>query len=155
MKPIQNNNFQYITFRLAQNLIGVDILDIREIVPCNRVTKIHRAPGFVMGLMNLRGQILTILDIGVLMGFHKQGEIFCSHIIVFKHTNVGFAVEQIGDLFDIDNEKIESIPANIDPQIQKYTDTIINLQDGVMMILNAEKIIACTQTEIRPSKEDL
>ena len=135
--------------------MGVDILDIREIVPCTRVTRVLRAPCFVMGLMNLRGQILTILDIGALMGFEKPGKNLGSHIIVFKHTNIGFCVDQIGDLFDIDKEKIESIPANIDPQIQKYTDHIINLPDGIMIILNAGKIIACARTETRSSEEGL
>jgi len=135
--------------------MGVDILDIREIIPCTRVTRIHLAPGFVMGLMNLRGRILTILDIAVLMGLEKQGKNSHSHIIVFKNTNVGFAVDQIGDLFDTGREKIESIPVNIDPRIQKYSDTIINLPDGVIMILNAGKIIACIRTEARALKEDL
>ena len=156
MKPTRNNhNFQYITFRLARNLIGIDILDIREIVPCIRVTKVHRAPWFVMGLMNLRGQILTLLDIGVLLGMEKPGRDSGSHIIVFKHTRVGFAVDQIGDVFSIDREKLESIPVNIDPRIQQYTDTIINRPEGVMMLLNAGKILSCVRTETRPSKEDL
>lgn len=153
MKPIQNNKFQYITFRLARNLMGVNILDIREIVRFTRITKVHCAPRFVMGLMNLRGQILTILDISVLLGIEKPGRDSGSHIIVFKHTNVGFAVDQIGDMFDIDTENVEAVPANIDARIQKYTDTIINLPDGVMLIINAEKIISCIKTETRPSGE--
>jgi len=74
---------------------------------------------------------------------------------VFKHTNVGFAVDQIGDVFDIEKERIEAIPVNFAPRIQQYTDTIINLPDGVMMILNAEKIISCIRTETRPSEEAL
>jgi len=155
MKPVRNNDFQYITFRLARNMMGIDILDIREIVPCKRVTRVHHAPWFVMGLMNLRGQILTILDIGVLLGFEKPGKNSGSHIIVFKHINVGFAVDQIGDVFSIDKEKIESIPVNIDPQIQKYTGTIINLPEGLMIILNAARIITCAVTETRPSEENL
>jgi len=155
MKSTRNHNFQYITFRLARNLMGVDILDIREIVHCIRVTKVHRAPWFVMGLMNLRGQILTILDIGALLGMERPGRNSGSHVIVFKHTNVGFAVDQIGDVFDIETERIEAIPVNFAPRIQQYTDTIINLPDGVMMILNAEKIISCIRTEIRPSEEAL
>ena len=153
MKPIQNNKFQYITFRLARNLMGVNILDIREIVRFTRITKVHFAPWFVMGLMNLRGQILTILDISVLLGIEKPGRDSGSHIIVFKHANVGFAVDQIGDMFDIDTENVEAVPANIDARIQKYTDTIINLPDGVMLIINAEKIISCVKTETRPSGE--
>ncbi len=154
MKPTRNHNFQYITFRLARNHMGVDILDIREIVRCTKVTKVHHAPFFVMGLMNLRGQILTILDIGVLLGIEKPGRESGSHIIVFKHTNVGFAVDQIGDMFDIEKETVESVPVNIDSQIQKYTDTIINLPDGIMLIINAEKIISCIRTETPHSEEN-
>jgi len=155
MKPNRGHNFQYITFKVDRTLMGVDILDIREIVPCKRITRVHRAPCFVMGLLNLRGQILTILDIGVLLGFETPGQDFGSHIVVFKHTNVGFSVDQIGDVFSIDREKIESIPANINPGVQRYADTIINLDEGVMIILNAGKIVSCARTEARPSKEDL
>ncbi len=155
MNPTQNHNFQYITFRLAQTLMGVDILDIREIVPCNRVSRVHRAPGFVMGLVNLRGQILTILDIGVLLGFEKPGRDSGSHIIVFKHTRVGFAVDQIGDVFSIGRERIEPVPANISPGIQKYSDTVINLPEGVMILLKAGKIVSCVRTEARSLRKDL
>jgi purine-binding chemotaxis protein CheW len=156
MKPTRNHNFQYISFRLAHTFMGIDILDIREIVPCNRVSRVHRAPWFVMGLLNLRGQILTLLDISVLLGFEQPGgRISGSHIIVFKHANVGFAVDQIGDVFSIDRERIESVPTNINPGIQKYADTIINLPEGVMILLNAGKILSCVRTEARSSKEDL
>lgn len=152
MTPGAKNNFQYITFRLAQSLMGVDILDIREIIPCTRITRVQCAPGFVTGLINLRGQILTILDISVLMGFEKTGQPG-SHIIVFKHRNVGFVVDQIGDLFDVERSRIESIPVNVDPKIKKYSDTIVNLDDNVLMIINAGKIIACNRTETRYLKE--
>ncbi len=155
MKPTQNHNFQYITFRLARNLMGVDILDIREIVHFTKITKVHCAPRFVMGLMNLRGQILTILNIGVLLGIEKPGRTFGSHIIVFKHINVGFAVDQIGDMFDIDRDSVEPIPVNMDDRIQKYTDTIINLPDSIMLILNAGKILSCIRTEIQTDEDGL
>ena len=155
MKPTQNHNFQYISFRLAHTFMGIDILDIREMVPCNRMSRVHCAPWFVMGLLNLRGQILTLLDISVLLGFEKPGRISGSHIIVFKQANVGFAVDQIGDVFTIDRERIESVPININPGIQKYADTVINLPAGIMILLNAGKIISCIRTEARSLKEDL
>nr|NJM00872.1 purine-binding chemotaxis protein CheW [Desulfobacula sp.] len=155
MKPTQNHIFRYITFRLAQTLMGVDILDIREILPCKKVTRVHRAPGFVMGLANLRGQILTVLDIGVLLGLETPGRDSGSHIIVFKHTRVGFAVDQIGDVFSTGRERIEPVPANISPGIQKYSDTVINLPEGAMILLKAGTILACVRTEAGSLREGL
>lgn len=146
-----NHSFQYVTFRLAHNLIGVNILDIREIVPYVRITQVQQAPEFVLGLMNLRGQILTILDIGVLLGLESRRIHSDTHIFIFKHRDVGFVVDQTGDVVGADQEHIESIPANIDPGIQKFLENIINLPDEILMILNAKKILS--QTHYKLSKE--
>jgi purine-binding chemotaxis protein CheW len=145
MKP--NQNFQYISFKLSNTLMGIDILDIREIVPISRITRVQLAPRFVLGLVNLRGQILTILDIRVLLGPEPPDQVSGGHVIVFKYANVGFAVDQIGDVSGIDRGKIESVPANVTPGVQTYADAVINLQEGVMVILNAHKILSCAQTE--------
>jgi purine-binding chemotaxis protein CheW len=96
--------------------------------------------------VNLRGQILTILDIRVLLGLDSPDQVSDGHVIVFKHANVGFAVDQIGDVSSIDREKIESVPANVTPGVQAYADAVISLQEGVMVILNAHKILSCTRT---------
>jgi len=154
MIPTPNQNFQYITFSLAQTLMGVDILDIREIVPCHKISRVHRSPGVVMGLVNLRGQILTILNIGVLLGVEPPGRDSGSHIIVFKHTRVGFAVDQIGDVFSVGRERLEPVPANISAGIRKYSDTVINLSEGVLILIKAGEILSCLRTPARPSRED-
>lgn len=151
MKP--NQNFQYISFRLSHTLMGIDILDIREIVPCSRITRVQLAPRFVLGLVNLRGRILTILDIRVLLGLEPPDTHADSHLIVFKYADVGFAVDGIGDVSSIDREKIESVPTNVAPGIQTYADAVINLQEGVMALLNAHKILSCARNRLRPSKE--
>ncbi|MDA8135321.1 MAG: chemotaxis protein CheW [Desulfobacteraceae bacterium] len=142
-----NQNFQYISFNLAHTLMGVDILDIREIVPSSRITRVQLAPWYVLGLVNLRGQILTILDIRVLLGLESPHQVSGGHVIVFKYANVGFAVDGIGDVSSIDREKIEPVPANATPGVQTYADAVINLHEGVMVILNAHKILSCARTE--------
>lgn len=143
-----NQNFQYISFNLSHTLMGIDILDIREIFPCSRITRVQLSPRFVLGLVNLRGRILTILDIRVLLGLEPPDTTHTvSHVIVFKYANVGFAVDGIGDVSSIDRGKIESVPANVTPGVQAYADAVINLQEGVMVLLNAHKILSCARTE--------
>ncbi|MCD4677132.1 MAG: chemotaxis protein CheW [Desulfobacula sp.] len=150
-----NHKSQYVTFRLEDNLIGINILNIREIVPYIKITKVQQAPAFVLGLINLRGQILIVLDIGVLLGLEKRRIHSDSHIIIFKHKDVGFIVDQIGDVIGIDQKYIESIPANIEPEIQKYMENIIDLPEEILMILNAQKVLLYTLTNDEMSKDQL
>ncbi|MFH2061220.1 MAG: chemotaxis protein CheW [Pseudomonadota bacterium] len=148
-----NHNARYITFKLADNLIGIDILDIREIVPGVKITKVQQAPQVVQGLMNLRGRILTVLDIGVLLGLEKTRINKDNRVIVFKHKDVGFLVDQIGDVVAIDQQQIEPVPANIDIVIKRYLDHIIHLDDQIIMALNSQKILAYTPNDHPGAKE--
>ncbi len=148
-----DHKFQYVTFRIAHNLIGINIKDIREIVPYIKITEIQQADEFVLGLINLRGQILTIFDVGVLLGLEKRVVHAESHIIVFKHKDVGFIVDQIGDVIGTDKKNIESIPANIEPAAKKYMESIINLPEEILMILDAEKVLLNTRPNTEISKE--
>jgi purine-binding chemotaxis protein CheW len=147
-----NHQSRYVTFRLARNLIGIDILDIREIIPHIKITKVHQAPEFVSGLINLRGQTLIVLDIGILLGFEKRHIHSDSHIIIFKHKNVGFIVDQVNDVVSADQKYIDSIPANIEPGIQRYMENIVNLPEEILIILNADKILSYTQTRHETSE---
>ena len=138
---------QCVTFKLDTNLIGINILSIREIVPCRVVTGIAQSPDYVMGLMNLRGQILTILDIGILLGFEQRKIGSNSHVIIFKHRDTGFIVDKIGDVLGIEKEQVEEIPANMQSGIKEYMDYVVNLKDDILMLLDADKILSVTASQ--------
>lgn len=139
-----NHQSQCVTFKLAHNLIGVNILDIREIVPCRRIARIAQAPEFVLGLMNLRGQILTVLDIGVLLGLDIRTVHEGSHVIIFKRNPVGFIVDKIGDVVGIDRDQVGAVPANIAPGIQDYMEGILTLPEDILMLLDAKRILSAS-----------
>jgi len=140
------HKFQCVSFRLGHTLFGVDILDIREIISCAKMTQVQQAPKFVLGLINLRGQVLTIFDISVLLGLDHHRVHSDSHIIIFKHKPVGFVVDQVGDVIDIDPKDRTSVPANIEPGIQTYMEHIIRLPEDILMILAAPKILSGAHT---------
>lgn len=133
---------RYITFKLRDNLIGVNILDIREIVKQVSIFAVPQAPAAVKGLINLRGQIMTVLDIGQLMGFGSTRVEENSHVIVFKHRNAGFLVDRIGDLVVVDPSQTEPVPANMDEGIKAYMDLLIHIKSQIIMTVNTSKILA-------------
>lgn len=146
---------RYVTFKLADNLVGINILNIREIVPYIKITQVPQAPDYVLGLINLRGQILMVFDIGVLLGLPKRKIGKESHIIIFKHQDVGFIVDRIGDVISTEKEATEEIPANIEPEIQAYMENIVDLPDQILMILNSRKILARTLSGQSSAQGDL
>lgn len=132
---------RYITFKLADNLLAVNILDIREIVSIVEITEVQHAPDIVLGLINLRGQILTVLDVRLLLSFESVPNRNGSHIIIFKHHNVGFVVDEIGDMISAKSDQREDIPVNIDPKIKSYMEHVIQNQSDLIMTVNAAKIL--------------
>jgi purine-binding chemotaxis protein CheW len=136
----------YVTFTLAHTPMGISILDVREIVPRIKMTQVHQAPDFVKGLINLRGRILTVLDLGLLLGLEHGSS--PSHIIIFKHRDLGFAVDRMGDVISIDPGLIESLPANMGDKIWNTMDGIVNGPKEALIILNAQKILAASQTQL-------
>ena len=77
-------NRQFITFYLGEDLFGLDILLVREINRHLELTRVDRTPEFVRGLMNLRGQIVTVLDLGIRLGIGARAIERESSCIVLK-----------------------------------------------------------------------
>lgn len=142
---------RYVTFKLLDTLMGINILEISEIVPDYKLTQVQQAPEFVAGLMNLRGRIFTVLDINVMLGLGNCHLDKDSHVILFKHQSVGFVVDRIGDVIGVAEDKIEPVPANIDPSMKSFMDHLIHLPEEIIMVLKGSKLRSFGNTA--PSKE--
>lgn len=158
-------NKQYITFYLGEDLFGIDILMVREINRNLDITKIERAPYFVRGLLNLRGQIVTVLDLSSRLGLEQAPRNKSSSCIVLKTSQelehvenaddliecgsseaVGLYVDQIGDVVPIDSEKIDP-PAVHQSGIGKdFIEGVVQLEERLLVTLNIAAILS-TQTE--------
>lgn len=100
----------FCTFRLGDQLFGVDVADVKEVNPERALTRIHHAPPQVLGYVNLRGQVFLVLDVRALLGLPSGRPGQDSRLVVFKPA-VGDAlaglVDRIGDIVAIEPERIE------------------------------------------------
>jgi purine-binding chemotaxis protein CheW len=151
---------QYVTFTLGEHLFGIDVLLVREINPTTDFTPVDLAPEFVRGLMNLRGQIVTIIDPGVRLGMGR-GEITPrSRCVVLKTSNeveeiegsgglaaetvadsVGLLVDSIGDMVPTATKNIEPPPANIGEIDGKYIAGVVKLDLKLMLALKTREVL--------------
>ncbi len=151
---------QFTTFFLGRELFGINILLVREINRKFDITPVEHAPDFVSGLMNLRGQIVTVLDLGARLGLAKREITACSRCIVLKNISqvsvseagrgqlqsastdlVGLLVDGIGDIATVEDSKIEPPPANVGQVSEKYLTGVAKTEEVLVGILDVEKIL--------------
>ncbi len=132
---------QFVTFRLDDRLAGVDILKVREINRVLEVTPVQHAPPYVRGLVNLRGQTVTIFDLGVRLGLEPRVLTEDSHNVILKAQDVGLLVDRIGDVEEARESQIESPPANLSGIGAEFVECVVRLNQELILILSPERIL--------------
>lgn len=153
---------QYATFRLGDRLFGLDLVCIREINRILDITPVPHAPLHIRGLINLRGQIVTILDLGVRLGLPAREISDESRNIILKTDGelgsctpenrsgrcgtsvdpVGFLVDAIGDVVEADAASIEPLSANVHEAESQFLSGIIKTKDSLLVILDLKEILS-------------
>lgn len=150
---------QIVTFYLDDTLFGVPILAVREINPLVEMTPVPLAQESFRGLINLRGQVVTVFDPRIMLGFGKREIQNRSRLIIIKTNEelsevaatrgiktsddpVGILVDAIGDVLTTEETEIEAPPANLRVGEQKYVKGIVKLKDQLLVLLHLEPLLA-------------
>ena len=108
---------KYLTFRLANEEYGLEILKVREIIGLMSVTPVPRAPDDVRGVINLRGKIIPVVDLRRKFGMPSTADTEVSCIIVIdvrcggESTDMGILVDSVSEVLDISGEEIGPAPS--------------------------------------------
>lgn len=138
------NIVELATFYIGDALCGMDILKVQEINKLMQMTKVPQAPDYVLGILNLRGQIVTILDLGKKLGL---GETDISQdprniIVNSAGGHVGLLVRRISDVVSADMEKRERAPANMSGIQGDYFTGVYKTDDNLIGILDVDKVLS-------------
>jgi len=139
-----NNTMELATFYLGNALCGMDILNIQEINKLTDITKVPQAPEYVMGILNLRGQIVTVIDLGRKLGLPQvdRDDKNRNIIVRFKDESIGLFISRISDVVTADPEKIEPPPANIGNIQGEYFGGVLKTENRLVGVLNLEKVVS-------------
>jgi purine-binding chemotaxis protein CheW len=146
----------FATFVLNEQLYGIEILLIREINRQLEMTPVPHAANYIRGLLNLRGQIVTILDLNKRLGLEDTMLSERSHNIILKTDQelqsinkelvtapdkVGFLVDDIQDVIIVSEEEIELPPANMGKVDGQFLSGVIKQSSQLVAILSVEKLL--------------
>jgi purine-binding chemotaxis protein CheW len=132
---------QFITFRIDDFLAGIDILRVREINRLVDITPVPHAPAYIRGLINLRGQTVTVFDLGIRLGLAPRIITEKTHNIILKRDAVGLLVDSIGDVVEAKSDEIMTPPANLGGIAREFIESVVSFEKELMIVLSSEKIL--------------
>ena len=141
--PKNETTMELATFYVGEALCGMDILKVQEINKLMEMTKIPQAPHYVMGILNLRGQIVTIIDLCKKLGLPSTdvNDESRNIIVSSKGEHIGLLTERISDVVGIDWEKVEPPPANIGGVQGRFFKGVLKTEDRLIGILDVEEVL--------------
>lgn len=141
--PGSDNAGKYLTFRLAKEEYGVEILKVREIIGMQNITAVPCMPHYMKGVINLRGKVIPVLDLRLKFGLDEidHTEETCT-IVVDVGKEIGIIVDTVSEVLDIAGKNIEpppSLAGSID------TDFILGMgkvNDSVKILLDISRVLS-------------
>lgn len=144
-KTTRNERTELITFYIGNILCGIPITEIQEInKQIGNLTPVPKAPEYVAGVLNLRGMIVTIVDIGKKLGLapitlDKKSR---NVIVHYGDELVGILVDQVSEVISSDTDEIEPAPANLGGVQGDYFSGVLKTEKFLIGILNINKVLA-------------
>lgn len=145
------NEIQVVIFRLRNEEFAVSITSVLEILRMIDTTHIPQAPGFIEGVINLRGQVIAVVDIARQFGFEKQEHLPKTARIAVVEVGgqtVGLIVDEVPEVLRIPEDNIEATPEIIQTQVQRdYIKGVAKLDDRLVILLDLEKVFSSQEVE--------
>ena len=139
---------QLCTFYVGDGYFGIPVEQVQEVVRPQPITSVPLAPKVVRGLINLRGQILTAIDLRYRLGLGEPGDQakLMNVVVRTDESPVSFLVDEIGDVVEVDNSTFEPAPEMLAPNVRSMILGVHKLPDRLMHVLDTER--ACQLNEI-------
>lgn len=146
---VTDSLLQLVSFHLGEEEYAVDILNIQGINRMVDITKVPNAPEFVEGIINLRGQVIPIIDLRKRLGMeHKEHDKQTRIIVVEIDTKViGFIVDCVNEVLRINKSITEAPPETAVSIDTKFITAVGKLEDRLLILLDLEKVLTNEQME--------
>jgi purine-binding chemotaxis protein CheW len=135
---------EFATFFVDGLFFGIDVLQVQEVLRYQEMTQVPLAPDVIEGLINLRGQIVTAVDMRRRLKLQPRpaDQTPMNTVVRTKEgAAVSLLVDEIGDVVEVDSEAFERVPDNVAPAARDLLEGVYKLKDRLLLILDTEKTI--------------
>ncbi|MDO9489372.1 MAG: chemotaxis protein CheW, partial [Sphingomonadaceae bacterium] len=122
---------EFVTVYLEGQLLGIPVLSVHDVMRMGALTRVPRAPPLVAGVMNLRGRIVTVIDLCRCLGFAERAPAAASMAVVVEVGGQPYAlvVDRVGDVLSVPADRFEAHPGTLSPVWRGVTGGVYRLDE--------------------------
>ena len=138
-----HNLHEYVTAVIGGQLFGLPILRVQDVFVPERLTRVPLAPAEIAGVLNLRGRIVTLIDMRCRLGLgHRDDDIMAMAVgVESRGESYGLLIDSIGEVLKLDDMACEPNPSNLDPCLASVSTGIYRLEGQLLMVLDVDRVL--------------
>jgi len=142
---------QFCTFVIQGILFGVEVEKVQEVIRHQGMTAVPLAPNVVAGLINLRGQIVTAIDLRRRLGVNDRtaGDLPMNVVVRTGDGAVSLLVDEIGDVVEVQEQDFEQAPDTLDSTSRDLVRGVYKLKNELLLVLDTGKAVNADESGIR------
>jgi len=140
---------QWVTFRLADETYGINVMQVQEVLRVSEIAPVPGAPHYVLGIINLRGNVVTVVDTRIRLGLEATEVTDASRIVIIegsKHV-VGILVDCVAEVVDLRASDLESAPNVGNDESAKYIQGVASRDNELLILVDLNKLLTDEEWE--------
>ena len=135
---------EYVTIMVAGQLFGLPILRVQDVFAPERLTRVPLAAPEIAGLLNLRGRIVTLIDVRKRLGLTGAESDYAAMAIGVESRgeSYGLLVDSVGEVLNLDDAERQANPVNLDPRLGQVSAGIFRLERQLLVVIDVDRMLA-------------
>jgi purine-binding chemotaxis protein CheW len=141
---------EFVTIMVGDQLCGIDVLKVYDVLGPQKIARVPLASAEVAGLLNLRGKIVTAIDLRRRLGVEDrpEGERGMSVVVERRNELYSLAVDSVGEVLRLPADKFEPNPATLDSTWRQFSEGVYRLEEGVLVVINDDSLLDYGRTPV-------
>jgi purine-binding chemotaxis protein CheW len=139
----ERNQQEYVTAMIGGQLFGLPILRVQDVFLPTRLTRVPLAPPEVAGVLNLRGRIVTLIDMRCLLGLEERKDKAPAMAIGVeaRGESYGLLIDSVGEVLKLDEAAREPNPVNLDPRLARVCAGVYRLEGQLLLVVDVDRVL--------------
>ncbi len=140
---VGNKHRQCVTFRLDDEIYGINVMLVQEVLRVTDIAPVPGAPGYVVGIINLRGNVVTVIDTRMRFGLSPREMDDATRIVIIEteKQTVGMVVDSVSEVVNIYSNEIESAPNVGNDETARYIEGVVSRGEHLLILVDLNKLL--------------
>lgn len=140
----QTGPIQWVTFRLGDEMYGINVMQVQEVLRLTEIAPVPGAPGYVIGIINLRGNVVTVIDLRNRFGLSSKEPDDASRIVIIEAEDqvIGILVDSVAEVVELRSSDIETAPNVGNDESSRYIQGVSSRGNHLLILLDLNKLFS-------------